>query len=225
MPTKIVALAAALVGLGPACTRSSAAPEAGHPAESASRRGGLERAIFAGGCFWCMQPPFDEIAGVVSTSVGYCGGQQRAPSYAQVARGETGHAESLEVVYDPSRVTYRRLLEVFWRNIDPTDGGGQFVDRGAQYRPAIFYLDDRQRRAALASRARLAQSRRFAEPLAVQVVKAGRFWPAESYHQQFYKKNPGRYYRYRSGSGRDAFLRRTWRRAPSGTVQIPPPRS
>lgn len=171
---------------------------------------GLAVATFAGGCFWCMEPPFDEVEGVVSTTSGYTGGPETAPSYEQVASGRTGHTESVLVLYDPGVVTYEELLGVFWRSHDPTDASGQFADRGAQYRPAIFYHSPEQEQAAIASRDALAASAKFEKPIAVEIVAAETFWPAEAYHQDFYKKKPTHYKRYRRGSGRDAFLDEHW---------------
>ena len=171
---------------------------------------GLAVATFAGGCFWCMEPPFDKVEGVKSTTSGYTGGVERHPSYKQVAYGRTGHTESIRVVYDPKVVTYGKLLKVFWQNHDPTDSGGQFVDRGSQYRPAIFVHDAEQRRLAEASKKELAASGRFSAPIATEIVDAADFWVAEDYHQDFYKKSPSRYYSYRRGSGRDRFLDRVW---------------
>ena len=171
---------------------------------------GAKVAIFAGGCFWCMQPPFDKLAGVISTSVGYCGGKEQNPTYHQVGYGRTGHTESIKVVYDPKKVSYKKLLDVFWRNMDPTDAGGQFVDRGKQYRPAIFYVNARQKKIAEASKKALGASGRFKKPIVVEITKATRFWDGEGYHQQFYKKNPTRYYSYRRGSGRDQFIAKHW---------------
>ncbi|MEW6144268.1 MAG: peptide-methionine (S)-S-oxide reductase MsrA [Thermodesulfobacteriota bacterium] len=171
---------------------------------------GLEIATFAGGCFWCIQPPFDKLEGVVKTTVGYTGGKEKDPTYKQVSYGKTGHAESIEIIYDPKKVTYEELLEVFWMNIDPTDSGGQFVDRGKQYRPAIFYHGEEQKKAAEASRDKLAKSGRFDKPIVVEIVVAAEFYPAEDYHQMFYKKDPVRYKSYRSGSGRDQFIEEYW---------------
>ncbi|MCB9555359.1 MAG: peptide-methionine (S)-S-oxide reductase MsrA [Deltaproteobacteria bacterium] len=171
---------------------------------------GQRVAIFAGGCFWCMQPPFDKTVGVVSTTVGFVGGNEVDPQYDDVARGKTGHTEAIYVIFEPKQVSYEKLLEVYWRNIDPTDKHGQFVDRGSQYRPGIFYLNAEQRRIAVRSRDALARSGRFSKPIAVEISAAGRFWPAENYHQKFYKKDPTRYYSYRRGSGRDAFIARSW---------------
>lgn len=173
---------------------------------------GLAVATFAGGCFWCMEPPFEKLDGVRSVVSGYCGGDEKEPAYKEVARGETGHAESVQITYDPDEIDYEQLLEVYWRNIDPTDSEGQFVDRGPQYRPAIFYHDADQKELAEASKRRLEESGRFDEPVVVEIVPASTFWKAEAYHQDFYKKRPGRYQSYRDGSGRDEFLRRVWKK-------------
>ena len=167
-------------------------------------------ATFAGGCFWCMEPPFDKLDGVIETTSGYMGGRERNPTYEQVSSGATGHAEVVQVRYDPSRVTYERLLEVFWRNIDPTVKDRQFCDVGPQYRSAIFVHDDAQRRAAEASRAALEKSKPFKAPLVTPVVAAGEFWPGEDYHQDYYLKNPIRYSYYRTGCGRDRRLAELW---------------
>ncbi|MGF1508165.1 MAG: peptide-methionine (S)-S-oxide reductase MsrA [Myxococcota bacterium] len=167
-------------------------------------------ATFAGGCFWCMEPPFDRLLGVEATLVGYTGGSEAHPSYRDVAYGRTGHRESIRVVYDPDTVGYNELLDVFWMNVDPTDDGGQFVDRGAQYAPAIFVHDEAQRKAANASKMALEASGRFSEPVVVPVLAAQTFWIAEDYHQDFYRKEPRHYKRYRYGSGRDQFIQRHW---------------
>jgi len=171
-----------------------------------------EKAIFAGGCFWCMEPPFEKLDGVKDVVSGYTGGQKENPTYKEVSAGGTGHLESIEVTYDPAGVSYETLLEVFWRQIDPTDSGGQFVDRGSQYRSAIFYLNDGQKALAEKSRAKLAGSGRFDKPIATEILPAQKFYPAEDYHQDYYKKNPIRYKIYRYGSGRDQFLDKTWGR-------------
>jgi methionine-S-sulfoxide reductase len=170
----------------------------------------LEKALFAGGCFWCMEPPFEKLDGVISVTSGYAGGQEANPTYQEVSADGTGHAETVEIVYDPARVSYERLLEVFWMNIDPTDGGGQFVDRGRQYRSAIFFLNEEQRRLAEASKAKLEKSGRFDRPIVTEIVPAGPFYPAEGYHQDYYKENPVRYKFYRYNSGRDQFLDKVW---------------
>jgi peptide-methionine (S)-S-oxide reductase len=167
-------------------------------------------AIFAGGCFWCMEPPFDKLDGVLSTTSGYTGGQAANPSYEAVSSGRTGHAEAIRIEYDPHKVSYERLLEVFWRNIDPTDGGGQFCDRGNQYRAAIFYRDEQQHAAAERSRAALEANKPFPQPVVTEIVPATTFYAAEEYHQDYYMKNPLRYKFYRHGCGRDKRLEAVW---------------
>lgn len=172
---------------------------------------GMAVATFAGGCFWCMEPPFEKLEGVKDAVSGYTGGKEEAPSYKQVAYGLTGHTESVQVIYDPKEVSYEELVEVFWMSMDPTDDGGQFVDRGSQYRPAIFVHDEAQEKAAEASKAKLIASERFGdEEIVVPIQPAGDFWIAEAYHQDFYKKSSAHYKRYRSGSGRDRFISRYW---------------
>ncbi|MCU0596285.1 MAG: peptide-methionine (S)-S-oxide reductase MsrA [Desulfobacterota bacterium] len=169
-----------------------------------------EKATFAGGCFWCMEPPFDKLDGVISTISGYTGGAEKNPTYEQVSSGKTGHLEAIQVTYDPAKVSYAQLLDIFWRNIDPTQNNGQFVDMGAQYRTAIFYHNEEQRRLALESRNRLQDSRKFGKPIVTEIRPATEFYPAEDYHQDYYMKNPIRYKYYRWGSGRDQFLEETW---------------
>ncbi|PLX79221.1 MAG: peptide-methionine (S)-S-oxide reductase [Desulfuromonas sp.] len=170
----------------------------------------LERAIFSGGCFWCMEPPFSKIDGVKSVRVGYTGGTTENPSYQMVCSGETGHAEAVEVTFDPTRVTYAELVEVFWRTHDPTDAGGSFHDRGSQYRSGIFYLNDGQRQVAEASKRVLESSGRFSRQIATEVSQAGLFYPAEPDHQGYWKKYPAHYQSYRQGSGRDRFFKAVW---------------
>jgi len=167
-------------------------------------------ATFAGGCFWCMEPPFDKIPGVKSTTSGYAGGVIANPSYEQVASGATRHAEVVQVLFDPSRVSYEELLEVYWKNIDPMDPGGQFCDRGRQYRSAIFYEGEAQRQAALASKQALEDSGRFPWPIVTEIEPLDAFYPAEDYHQDFYITNLRRYWSYRSGCGRDSRLKLLW---------------
>ena len=167
-------------------------------------------ATFAGGCFWCMEGPFDKVPGVVSTTSGYTGGTVKRPSYEEVSSGTTGHAESVEVTYDPSKVTYAQLLDVFWHNVDPTDGGGQFCDRGNQYRTTIFVHDDEQRRLAEQSKKDLEASGRLKKKIVTQIVAASDFYPAEAYHQDYYLKNPVRYKFYRYNCGRDQRLKELW---------------
>jgi peptide-methionine (S)-S-oxide reductase len=165
-------------------------------------------AIFAGGCFWCVEEVFDAVEGVISTTSGYIGGHVADPSYRQVVTGATGHAEAVEVVFDPEVVSYAELLEVFWRNIDPLTANRQFCDRGQQYRSAIFYNDEEQRRLAQSSKEAL--NGRFDEPIVTGIEPAGAFYPAEEYHQDYYKKNPVRYKLYRWNCGRDARLAEVW---------------
>jgi len=182
-----------------------------HAEEKMDRpHGNLEVATFAGGCFWCMQPPFDKIEGVAATTAGYTGGHQKDPTYKQVSSGVTGHAESVQVLYDPKKVSYTRLLEVFWHNIDPTVENRQFCDVGSQYRTAIFYHDEEQKRLAEESKAALERSKPFKGPIVTMIVPATSFYPAEEYHQEFYKKNPVRYEYYRFTCGRDFRLKELW---------------
>lgn len=170
----------------------------------------LREATFAGGCFWCMEGPFDVLEGVVSTTSGYTGGGKKNPTYQEVSAGGTGHTESVRVVYDPAKVTFERLLEIFWHNIDPLASDRQFCDAGSQYRSAIFYHDEAQQRAATASKSALEASGKLKGPIATQIVPAGEFWPAEEYHQDYYRKNPIRYNYYRSRCGRDDRLKEIW---------------
>jgi peptide-methionine (S)-S-oxide reductase len=171
---------------------------------------GLAKATFAGGCFWCMEPPFDELEGVISTTSGYTGGDRRQPTYQEVAGGQTTHAEAVEIVYDPSKISYAQLLEVFWMNIDPLARDRQFCDGGAQYRTAIFFHGDEQARLARDTKQQLDDSGRFDRPVVTQIVEAGEFWTAEDYHQDYYTKNPIRYKFYRYGCGRDKRLDELW---------------
>ncbi|HEX6899510.1 MAG TPA: peptide-methionine (S)-S-oxide reductase MsrA [Thermoanaerobaculia bacterium] len=170
--------------------------------------GKLAKATFAGGCFWCMEGPFDKLDGVVSSTSGYTGGQKKNPTYEEVSSGGTGHAESVEIVYDPAKVSYQKLLDTFWHNIDPLVKDRQFCDAGTQYRSAIFYRTEEERRLAEASKA--AVQKRFKEPVQTQIVQAGPFYPAEEYHQDYYVKNPVRYKLYRNGCGRDRRLEQLW---------------
>jgi peptide-methionine (S)-S-oxide reductase len=176
---------------------------AAHAAEPASAK-----ATFAGGCFWCMEPPFDKLPGVVSTTSGYTGGRARNPTYEEVSSGTTGHAESVQVVYDPAKVSYQKLLDVYWHNVDPTDGGGQFCDRGTQYRTAIFYHDEEQHR--LAEESKKQAEAKLGKRIVTQIVPASEFYPAEDYHQDYYQKNPVRYRFYRYNCGRDRRLKELW---------------
>jgi peptide-methionine (S)-S-oxide reductase len=172
-------------------------------------------ATFAGGCFWCMEPPFDALDGVISTTSGYTGGHTVNPTYEEVSAGGTGHAEAVQVEYDPKKISYDELLEVFWHNIDPTAVNRQFCDRGSQYRSAIFVHDEQQRQAAERSKADLEQTKPFAGEIVTEIVPAGPFYAAEDYHQDYYEKNPLRYKYYRFRCGRDARLEELWGDAPS----------
>ncbi|MBI3755474.1 MAG: peptide-methionine (S)-S-oxide reductase MsrA [Deltaproteobacteria bacterium] len=169
-----------------------------------------EKATFAGGCFWCMEPPFASLKGVMSITVGYTGGHKKNPTYEEVSSGVTGHAEAIEILYDPAQITYSELLDVFWRNIDPITPNRQFVDVGTQYRSAIFYHTEEQRRLAEESKAKLEKSGKFDKPIATEITSATAFYKAEEYHQKYYKKNPIRYKFYRYNSGRDQYLKKTW---------------
>ncbi len=202
----LILIAAALL-FGPTLAWAQAAnvtPGPGQPA----------KAIFAGGCFWCMEPPYDKLPGVISTTSGYIGGTVKNPTYEQVSTGRTGHTEVVLVEYDPSKVTYEKLLDVFWMNIDPTVKNAQFCDHGSQYRSGIFYLDDAQRKAAETSKTALDKSKPFKQPIVTEITKAGEFYRAEDYHQDYYKTNPVRYKLYRNGCGRDARLKELWGKAP-----------
>jgi peptide methionine sulfoxide reductase msrA/msrB len=170
----------------------------------------LEVATFAGGCFWCMEPPFEKLAGVKSVISGYTGGEEKKPTYKQVSSGKTGHLEAVQIIYDPLQVSYKKLLEVFWRQVDPTDDGGQFVDRGKQYRSVIFYHNEKQRKLAEASIQGLAGSGRFKKPIVTSIRPSKEFYPAEDYHQDYHKKNTISYKFYRFRSGRDQFLDKVW---------------
>jgi peptide-methionine (S)-S-oxide reductase len=192
--------------LGALIALATSAEEAAPPTGA----GHLAKATFAGGCFWCMEPPFDKLDGVVSTTAGYTGGQKSHPTYAEVSAGGTGHAEAVQVLYDPSKIAYAELLEVFWLNIDPTTPNRQFCDVGKEYRTAVFYHDSGQKRLAEESKKRIETSKRLDRPIVTDVVEAAEFWPAEEYHQDFYKKNPLRYKFYRHNCGRDQRLKELW---------------
>jgi peptide-methionine (S)-S-oxide reductase len=167
-------------------------------------------ATFAGGCFWCMVPPFAALDGVVTVTSGYTGGTKVNPTYEEVSEGGTGHAESVDIGYDPAKISYEKLLDVFWHNVDPTTRDAQFCDHGEQYRTAIFYHDDTQRRLAEESKQALERSHKLPGPIVTQIVAAGPFYPAEEYHQDYYKKNPEQYHAYRTGCGRDKRLQEIW---------------
>ena len=201
----LLALSASLLLAATAANAQTAKPAAG---------AATAKAIFAGGCFWCMEHPFDVLPGVVSTTSGYIGGQKKNPTYEEVSSGRTGHTEAVQVVYDPKKVTYEKLLDVFWHNIDPTVKDQQFCDHGSQYRSGIFYTDDEQKRLAEASKAALDRNKPFSAAIVTEITRASEFYPAEDYHQDFYLKNPLRYKYYRSGCGRDARLKQLWGKAP-----------
>ncbi|WP_323845245.1 peptide-methionine (S)-S-oxide reductase MsrA [Microbulbifer magnicolonia] len=173
----------------------------------------IRTAIFAGGCFWCMEPPFDQLDGVLETTSGYSGGHVKNPTYDQVSAGGTGHAEVVQVKYDADKVSYAQLLDVFWRNVDPLDAGGQFCDRGDQYRSAIFYGSPEEKRLAEASKQQVAA--KLGKPIVTEVQPAATFYPAEQYHQNYYQRNPVRYKYYRYRCGRDQRLEEVWGSAPA----------
>ncbi len=181
---------------------SAAGPLAGQTAPA--------KATFAGGCFWCLEEVFEKVDGVISATSGYIGGRVATPTYKQVSDGRTGHAEAVEIVYDPEKVSYARLLEVFWRNVDPLAADRQFCDAGRQYRSAIFYHDEAQRSAAEATKRTLAESKRFDQPIATEIADAATFYPAEEYHQDYYRKNPVRYKYYKWNCGRAQRLEELW---------------
>ena len=169
------------------------------------------KATFAGGCFWCMETAFEGLPGVTAVISGYTGGFKKHPTYEEVSAGSTGHAESVQITYDPRRISYAQLLDIFWHNVDPTQSNGQFCDHGTQYRSAIYYADSTERRQAEASRRAIENApQRFKGPIVTQIVAAAEFWPAEEYHQDFYRKDPVRYQSYRLGCGRDRRLVQLW---------------
>lgn len=199
---------AAGLAIGLALSLTARSQTAAAPSTTASAN--TAKAVFAGGCFWCVEADFDKVDGVLATTSGYSGGSVANPTYEQVAAKRTGHAEVVEIVYDPARVSYAKLVEHFWRTIDPTTKDRQFCDAGSPYRSAIYAVDDAQLKTALASRAALEKSKPFKEPIVTEVAPAGTFYPAEAYHQDYYKKNPVRYAYYRNGCGRDARLKQLW---------------
>ena len=203
----IVTGIAAVVGVGGSHAQGSTI--------TAPAPAGMVKAIFAGGCFWCVESDFDKVPGVVSTTSGYIGGKLANPSYEQVSAKLTGHAEAVEIVFDPKRVSYEQLLEYFWRTIDPTTKDSQFCDTGSPYRTAIFAVDGQQLAAARTSLAALEKSKPFKEPVVTEISLAGPFYAAEDYHQDYYKKNPVRYKYYRTSCGRDARITQLWGALPS----------
>jgi peptide methionine sulfoxide reductase msrA/msrB len=187
---------------------SAPSPGPNTPKKDSMGNTNLSVATFAGGCFWCVESDFEKIPGVVKVISGYTGGTQANPTYGDYAA--SGHVEAVQIYFDPQQVSYKELLDHFWRMVDPTDAGGQFVDRGPNYRTAIFYSDDEQKRLAEESKAALARSGRFQKPIVTEIIEFTRFYPAEAYHQDFYETHPDRYKSYRTHSGRDQFLQKTW---------------
>jgi methionine-S-sulfoxide reductase len=194
LPLFILVLTVAVCG--PVLAQSSPAP--------------TETAVFAGGCFWCIQPAFDKAPGVIKTVVGYCGGTEPNPTYELVASEKTAYRESIQVTYDPAKISYDQLLDVYWRQIDPTQADGQFTDIGRSYRAAIFYGSDEQKKVAEASKAKLARSGKFDKPIVTEILPAMKFWPAEDYHQKYSEKNPVHFEAFERGSGRESFQKKAW---------------
>ena len=213
----VLVLGMLALGLVAIAAAQSEPSEPGQPIETTSQNDSGEpipddaaMATLAGGCFWCTEAAYQEMDGVYEVISGYTGGPEVDPTYKQVASGQTGHAEAVEIYYDPARVSFEELLDLYWRLIDPTDANGQFVDRGPQYRAVVFYHDEEQRAVAEASREALAQSGRFDEPIVTTIEAATPFYPAEEYHQDFYLKAPERYEPYKKGSGRDPYVEEFW---------------
>lgn len=218
VPILVVAI---LVAVGVTSTRADSPRSQDKRADTSAKGGKLAKATFAGGCFWCMEPPFEKLDGVVSVTSGYTGGKETGPSYSEVSSGRTGHVEAVQVKYDPTMISYEYLLKVFWRQIDPTDDGGQFADRGKQYRTAIFALDREQHALATASKREIEKSGIFKAPIVTEIRWAEPFYAAESYHQDYYKKDPANYKRYRKGSGREGFLQSVWGSRPLDAPEKP----
>jgi peptide-methionine (S)-S-oxide reductase len=208
MLARVSATLGILLSLSSAILAAAESPKA--PAPLPTRTAGQQIAVFAGGCFWCMEPPFDALPGVLATTSGYTGGKVANPTYEQVSYDETGHAEAVQILFDPAQISYEKLLEVFWHNIDPTAFDAQFCDLGHQYRSEIFYQDEAQHAAATASRDALVKAKPFAGAIVTRLSQAGTFYPAENYHQDYYKKNPVRYKFYRYNCGRDQRLQELW---------------
>ncbi len=198
--TFILLLSYALIA---ACTIASSQAQNSSPAET-------KTAIFAGGCFWCIQPAFDKATGVIKTVVGYCGGTEPNPTYELVSSEKTGYRESIEITYDPAKISYDQLLDIYWRQIDPTQADGQFTDIGPSYRAAIFYGNDDEKRIAEASKQKLARAGKFSKPIVTEILPAMKFYPAEAYHQKYYQQNPEHFEAFEEGSGRVSFKKKTW---------------
>jgi methionine-S-sulfoxide reductase len=186
-----------------ACTIASSQGQNSSPVET-------KTAIFAGGCFWCIQPAFDKATGVIKTIVGYCGGTEPNPTYEVVSSEKTGYRESIEITYDPAKISYDQLLDIYWRQIDPTQADGQFTDIGLSYRAAIFYGNDDEKRIAEASKQKLARAGKFSKPIVTEILPAMKFYPAEAYHQKYYQQNPEHFEAFEEGSGRVSFKKKTW---------------
>jgi methionine-S-sulfoxide reductase len=198
--TLILSLSYALIA---ACTIASSWAQNSSPVETRT-------AIFAGGCFWCIQPAFDKAKGVIKTIVGYCGGTEPNPTYEVVSSEKTGYRESLQITYDPAKISYDQLLDIYWRQIDPTQADGQFTDIGPSYRAAIFYGNDDEKKIAEISKEKLARSGKFNKPIVTEILPAMKFYPAEAYHQKYYQQNPGHFEAFEKGSGRVSFEKKTW---------------
>jgi peptide-methionine (S)-S-oxide reductase len=213
LPQLAIATLVAGLALGQASSARAEEPSASPPTATAT---------FAGGCFWCLEPPFEKLDGVLSTTVGYTGGHTKNPTYEEVSAGGTGHAESVQIVYDPRKIGYAKLLDVFWHNVDPLTPDAQFCDHGDQYRSAIFFHDETQRRLAEESKRQIEESKRFTEPIVTRIVAATEFYPAEDYHQKYHDKNPVRYRYYRWNCGRDRRLKELWGAVPQGGMEHAP---
>jgi peptide methionine sulfoxide reductase msrA/msrB len=198
--TLILLLSYALIA---AFTIASSQGQNSSPAETRT-------AIFAGGCFWCIQPAFDKAIGVIETVVGYCGGTEPNPTYEVVSSEKTGYRESIQITYDPAKISYDQLLDIYWRQIDPTQADGQFTDIGPSYRAAIFYVNDEEKKVAEASKEKLARSGKFSKPIVTEILPAMKFYPAEAYHQKYYQQNPEHFEAFEEGSGRISFQKKTW---------------
>ena len=212
---KLIVAVSVLFLITTACSKTESkktSDKNGMKTASASLSGNTEVATLAGGCFWCMETPFEKVEGVSKVISGYAGGEEPDPTYREVSGGKTGYRESIQVYFDPDIVSYSEILDIYWRQFDPTDEGGSFVDRGFQYTSAIFYHDDTQKQIAVESKQKLDKSGIFNKPVVTPIIEFTTFYPAEDYHQDFYKKNPGRYHSYRSGSGRDEFIKKHWKK-------------
>ncbi len=210
MKTKLLSVIALIVAGAGVYLAGAQAQNTKALTETEAKLNNLSVATFAGGCFWCMEGPYDKLRGVISTTSGYIGGHSKNPTYKEVSSGGTGHTEAVQIVYDPKKVQYEKLIDVFWENHDPTEANGQFCDKGSQYRPGVFYHGEEQKQIAEASRANIEKTKRFDEPVVTEITMAGTFYPAENYHQDYYTKNPYRYKFYRFGCGRDTRLEQLW---------------